>query len=358
MQTQIKKLDFTGQNIYTGIDVHKKGWKVSIYSDELHHKTFSQDPSPKELYDYLCRNFPNATYHTVYEAGLCGFWIHDRFKEFGINSIVTNPADVPTNDKERRRKTDRVDCNKLARHLRSNELDAIYAPNQIALEDRLLVRKRKTLVADLTRYKNRIKSDLCFFGIEIPEQFTSNQSHWSKRFIRWLEALEFERWTGTYSLQILLRQAKTLREDLLDANRKIRVLAMEQKYENRVKILMTLPGIGLTTAMMILTEIDDIHRFANREKLRSYVGLTPSSHSSGDSDRHGEMIHRGNKFLRPAMIESAWTAARTDPGLHMDYVNFCKRMKGNKAIIRIATKLLDRVHYVLKNDMPYKSGTN
>ena len=108
--------------------------------------------------------------------------------------------------------------------------------------------------------------------------------------------------------------------------------------------------------MTILTEIDDIHRFANLEKLRSYVGLTPTSHSSGDKDLHGEIINRGNKFLKSSIIESAWVAARLDPTLHMHYVKYCKRMKSNKAIVRIACKLLDRVHYVLKNEVPYKSG--
>ncbi len=105
--------------------------------------------------------------------------------------------------------------------------------------------------------------------------------------------------------------------------------------------------------MVILTEIDDIHRFANREKLRSYVGLTPTSHDSGDKESHGEMINRGNMFLKSTIIESAWVAARIDPVLHMKYIGYCKRMKKNKAIVRIACTLLDIVNYVLRNEKPY-----
>ncbi len=108
--------------------------------------------------------------------------------------------------------------------------------------------------------------------------------------------------------------------------------------------------------MIILTEIDDIHRFRNQEKLASYVGLTPTSHSSGDKDIHGEMINRGNRFLKSAIIESAWVAARVDPVLHMDFIGYCRRMKKNKAIVRIARKLLNRISYVLKNQVPYKDG--
>ena len=357
MQTQIKQLDFTGQCFYAGIDVHKKSWQVSIYSEELHHKTFNQPPKPVVLHGYLSTHFPNGTYYSVYEAGFCGFWIHDQLKALGINSIVVNPADVPTTDKEKKRKTDRVDSNKLARHLRNGDLEALYTHNRAVLEDRNLVRMRRTLVRELTRYKNRIKSDLNFFGIELPVQFSRNRSYWSKRFIGWLEELEHEKWTGTYSFRIILKQVKTLREHLLEVNRKLQALSGEAYYQKREALLKTLPGIGLTTAMVILTEIDDIHRFANQGKLRSYVGLTPTSHSSGDIDNHGEMIHRGNKNLKSAIIESAWMAARVDPVLHMDYINLCKRMKKNKAIVRIACKLLDRIHYVLKNEVPYKWGT-
>ena len=40
----ISKLDFSGQHIYVGMDVHKKSWSISIYTDQFEHKTFSQPP--------------------------------------------------------------------------------------------------------------------------------------------------------------------------------------------------------------------------------------------------------------------------------------------------------------------------
>jgi hypothetical protein len=54
MQTQSNKIDFNGQNIYVGIDVHLKSWKVSIMTEKLPFKTFSQDPKP-EVLTTLCR---------------------------------------------------------------------------------------------------------------------------------------------------------------------------------------------------------------------------------------------------------------------------------------------------------------
>ena len=112
---QVNKLDFSGQSIYVGLDVHKKSWSVSIFSEQCEHKKFTQPPEADQLAQYLKRNFPGAAYQVVYEAGFSGFWAHDRLQERGVNCIVVHPADVPTTNKERTSKRDRIDCRKLAR---------------------------------------------------------------------------------------------------------------------------------------------------------------------------------------------------------------------------------------------------
>ena len=139
---QSNKLDFSGQNIYVGIDVHLKSWSVAILSEHSVLKRFSQSPEPEALHKYLVSNYPGAKYFSVYEAGFCGFWIHERLTDLGITNIVVNPADVPTMSKEKLRKTDAVDCNKLARELRSGSLVGIYVPGVETLELRSLIRSK------------------------------------------------------------------------------------------------------------------------------------------------------------------------------------------------------------------------
>ena len=138
MNTQINKLDFKGQNIYVGIDVHLKSWSVAILSENCCLKKFSQDPNSSALHKFLTTNYPGASYHSVYEAGFSGFWAHDELMELGINNIVVNPADVPTMMKEKLQKTDAIDCAKLARGLRSGDLIGIYIPERDKLELRSL----------------------------------------------------------------------------------------------------------------------------------------------------------------------------------------------------------------------------
>jgi transposase len=347
----VNKLDFTGQQIYVGMDVHKKSWSISIFTDQFEHKTFSQPPEVSVLLNYLKRNFPGAAYKSVYEAGFSGFWIHDELREHGVQCLVVNPADVPTKDKERAGKTDRVDCRKLARSLRSGDIEGIYVPSRPKAEDRSLLRTRHSMVRKQTRCKNQIRSILCFYGIHIPDDFANG--YWSKRFINWIESIRMERASGNLALKVHLDELVHIRRIIAEMNRAIRTLANSDDYRSNVRILKTVPGISTLTAMTLLTELYDINRFKTLDKLCSYVGLIPNTDSSGETEYKTGMTGRRNAQLRLMLIESAWTAVRKDPALIMAFNELCKQMTKTKAIVRIARKLLNRIRYVLKNQQEY-----
>lgn len=356
MQTQKTGLDFKGQNIFVGIDVHLKSWTVTIMTEELMHKTFTQPSSTEILCNYLKRNFPGGDYNSVYEAGFSGFWTHYKLKEMGINNIVINPADVPTSQKEQLQKDDPTDSRKLARSLRSGDLKAIYVPSIETLGDRSLVRMRSTLVKDMVRFKQRIKSFLYFYGIVFPPEFEKSGTHWSKRFMKWLNEVSLQHESGTQALKILLQEAEHQRVLLLEVLRKIRLLSRSERYAENVALLQTIPGIALITAITLLTEIETIERFGNTNSFAGFVGLVPNYHSSGEKANNGEMTFRGNNILRSLLIENSWIAVRHDPAMMMSYHSYIKRMEANKAIVRIARKMLNRIHFVLKNKKEYVSG--
>ena len=262
--------------------------------------------------------------------------------------MIVNPADVPTKDKERRTKADRVDCRKLARGLRAGELKGIYVPQRQHLEDRSLIRTRQTMVRKQTRCKNQIKAILYFYGLQVCED-----RYWSARFISQLEQIRMNQISGDHALKAHLDELHHLRKTIAGLNRDIRALSRTERYHTNVTLLRTIPGISILSAMILLTELHDIHRFKNLDKLCSFVGLVPDTKSSGEYEHTGGITSRQNKALRNVLIESSWIAVRKDPALMLAFHKLTLRMKKTKAIVHIARKLLSRIRFVLKNQKPY-----
>jgi transposase len=241
-----------------------------------------------------------------------------------------------------------VDCRKLARNLRNGDIKGIYVPSRVKLEDRNLVRTRQSMVTKQTRCKNQIKSILLFYGTLIPED-----SHWSRRFITWIETIRMEKTSGDLALKAHLEELKHLRQIIADLNRAILALSRTEAYRADVLLLKTVPGISTLTAMTLLTELYNISRFSSLDKLASYTGLAPDIRSSGETEYTMGITYRRNATLRTILIEASWVAVRKDPALMIAFNKFALRMKKTNAIVHIARKLLNRIRYVLKNRQRY-----
>lgn len=347
-----KYLDFSNQHIFVGIDVHFKQWHITILTEYNEHRSFSGPPSADSLIHYLKKNFTNAAYHCVYEAGFSGFGTYERLKELGADCIVINPADVPTTNKEKDRKTDRIDSRKLAHALRNDQLIPIHVHSRRAYEDRCLIRGRNIFVKNQTRCKNQIKSHLKFFNIELDDN--SIKTHWSNKYIEWLLNIDSVTSGGKQSLNLMIEELRAYRSLIYKTTKQITKLSETDQYSENVKILRTVPGISTLSAMTILTELGDINRFSRLDKLLSYIGLIPSEHSSGEKEIKMHMTNRGNSLLKKIIVEASWIAVRKDPGLSLIYGKL-KRSKGAcRAIIVIAKKLTSRIMFVLKNHQEYK----
>ena len=356
MQTQNTKQspDFTGQNIYVGIDTHFKSWMVSIYSDEFELKTFGQEPDVDRLENYLHKHYPNANLRLAYEAGFCGFWIQRSFAKKGIQCNVVHAADVPGSNKELIRKTDKVDSRKIAKGLKNNDLNCIFIPDEQLESDRQLLRSRTKIVRDTTSVKNRIKAFLKVKGITIPPAYKSNK--WTKKFISWLQSIELDSISSKAAFTSYTDELIFFLEKQKQLNNAIEALSKSDFYSANVKLLRTVPAIGILSSMTILTELGDINRFQKQDHLFSYCGLTPDCHSTGNNERIGKVSRRGNIFIKTVLIECAWVAVRKDPALLLYFKQQLPKMDRNKAIIKVTRKLLNRIRYVLKNEQAYQIG--
>ena len=127
---KINQLNFAGKVIDCGLDVHKTNWKINAKMEGLEMAALSQNPDPLVLKNYMDKNYPGAELKVVYKAGFCGFEIQRSLTSFGVECIVVNPADVPSGDKDRKRKDDKRDARKFSTELSNGNLKGIYIPHK------------------------------------------------------------------------------------------------------------------------------------------------------------------------------------------------------------------------------------
>jgi transposase len=348
-----KLLNFRDKSIFIGLDVHKKSWSVTLYSDEFELKTFTQPPNPDVLANYLNQHYPGAQYKAIYEAGFSGFWVQRELSRLGICCHVIHPADVPTSDKEKRLKADKIDSRKLAKVCKSEDFKAIYIPSEEQQEERNLLRVRQKIIRDITRVKNRIKFYLMYQGVDT-SYFESRK--WTRKYIDFLKGIKLITPSGIFALQTYIEELENLEKQATKLDLEVKKLSKTDRYRENAELLCSVPSIGILSAMIFLTEIGDIRRFKTFDELCSFFGLIPNTHSSGENIRVGHMTRRGNNFLKSILIECSWIAIRNDPALLQCYKELTVRMNGNKAIIRIARRLLSRIVHVLTKREKYQIG--
>ena len=306
---------------------------------------FSMDPDPQKLAEYLKRNYPEAEYRSVYEAGFSGFEAHRTLCKLGVNNIVINPADVPTSGRERNYKNDSIDSRKLTRELENGSLDGIYIPEPENLVLRNLTRRKEQLTGNITRTKNRIRSHLFFLGLK----FRS----WSGSSLKIMESDAEKRFD--HALSSDLRELRFLREERLRVIRSEHDCLKHLKREEIQKNLESIPGIGFDTAVVLQAELWDMKRFKGKDQLNSYVGLAPHLVGSGEHEEVKSSGNRKKKQLHYRLIESAWRAVRFNREYGAKYgAMIGKGICPQKAISIIAKKLLLSIRAVWLQNREYQ----
>jgi transposase len=346
-----KQNDFTGQDFYIGLDVHKQSWYVTIRSLGIEVGHFTQEPDAAMLHQYLQRNFSGGQYHSAYEAGFCGTGAHEQLCKAGIDNIIVHAADVPSTDKQKKNKTDLHDSRAIADHLERGNLHGIYVLSQEQQELRSLFRLRECKVKDTTRANNRLKSFLMYYGIVIPEA-VSKRGDLTGRALAWLD-IELQSAAGTIVLQQYIAELKYQRKQLFQLTKTLReqVVAHDKHtYTN----LITIPGMGCITAIGLITEIGDFKRFDAPDEYSSYLGLCPWEDSSGTRITTKGMQPRCNSHLRPLLVEASWHAIRKSRKLFAYYSKHAGGKNGKKAIVKVARKLAMIARGVATSGQPYQ----
>ena len=157
--------------------------------------------------------------------------------------------------------SDRGDSEAIAELMRLDVLPLSHVPDEETVALREKVRRRAFLVRERVKLRVKIKSVLTYEGIKWP----SNHGLFTEKGAEWLHTLDLE------SVESYLRVLKVLDDEIKVLSKHLRG---EAEDDEDVKLLMTIPGIGYYSALLVKSEVGDVNRFAFGDRLCSYAGLS------------------------------------------------------------------------------------
>jgi transposase len=324
-------------SVYVGIDVHRKRSQVAVVGEDGKVQLNRNVVNGQEQVLRLIGGLPAGT-PVAFEAAYGWGWLVQLLEDYGFDPHMVHPLRCKA-IASARLKNDKVDAAILAQLLRADLLPEAWIAPQPVRQLRAQLRHRASLVRLGTQLRNRIHAVAADFGYDRPG------SYWTGPGRGWLAELDLppvSREIVTDCLASIDALAPVI--DRLDGE-----LHQRARADPRVKILMTLPGVGEFTALVLLAEIGDIGRFGSARKLASWAGLTPTVRGSDLTVRHGHISKQGSAWLRWVMNQAAQTAKRS-PEFSASYAAIAKRRGKKIATIAIARKLLTRAYHLLAEE--------
>jgi transposase len=341
-----------GKEIFVGLEDSKKTWKLAVRCERMVIHRVSMEARYAVLTQYLQHKFPECTIHLIYEAGFKGFNLYDRLTEEGIDCIVI-PPHLVTEPKVHRVKTDKRDASRLALVLENHDFNSpCHVPDKERREDRQISRTLIGITKDIICTRNRIRKFLDFHGIEVPLN-----DGWKRKEFKALKELPLNESLKT-SLMVLLALLEQLWVHQKILRDSLKGLCRKERYRKAFELARSLPGIGWFTAIRLVLELgEDLSHFSSGKKIASFVGLTCSEYSSGETEWKGRITGMGSGFIRSALVENSWVAIRKDPVLLAKFSRIWRTSGSKKkAIVGVARMLIVRLRACVISGTPYMAG--
>lgn len=295
--------------VFVGLDVHKNSIvlaaKVQYQPGWLAEKTFGTEDLSR-LSKFLKKLSKHGAVKCCYEASGSGFYLYRQLKNWNFDCAVIAPSLIPSKPGDTR-KTDRIDARNLCQYFESGLLTEVSVPNAEREAVRGLVRCRQAIRDDVKRAKHQVSKLLQTKGLVYRE----GKKQWTDMHFGWLNRIKFDCSADTVTFQFYLSTLDSRMKRLEEADREIAKIAEQEPYRDAVRLLCGFRGVKTLTAMVLITELGDIRRFASPSHLMSYVGLTPSVSMSGESgNKAGAISKAGSARCRHVLVQAAWNCAR------------------------------------------------
>jgi len=246
----------------------------------------------------------------------------------GIEVMVANPRAVRRFAQAlgHRSKNDQIDAALLEEFAARMPFEPWQRPGQAALELRAIARRIKALTVACTAEKNRLHA--------------ATSTHTTPRIVR-------------KDLQQSIRHHQ--QSILRLRNEAQRIVALDARLKQQFDLLVTVPGVASTSAILILGEIVVLSEDLDARQWVAHCGLDPRHEISGTSVKHpGHISKAGNKYLRSALYMPALVARRRQPNLKAFALHLVsKGKKPIQALVAVMRKLLVAIHHMLKRSQPF-----
>jgi len=327
---------------YTGIDLHPATCTLCTLDHagtQVKGETFPTDPAQIAAY---FEAIPGE-HHAVVECTTGWYWLSDLCQDLGVDLVLAHAKHLKA-IAYAKVKTDAVDATTMAHVLRLGFIPEAHQISRDRRGFRDLLRHRLRLVETRTRLQTQAQAMLLQFN-RGPVAGTA------LREISMLEAALDTTFPPPYRLQL-----ETFAVQLHQLDTSLRTIRAQLRTElipqPDVQHLLTIPGVGLMTALTLYLEIDGIQRFPTAGHFFSYCRLVPGAHNSGGKQHHARRKD-GNRYLKMAFGQAAPKARQYYPVIRR-WFERVERQKGFPlANALVAKELAKSAYYVLRKVEPF-----
>jgi len=337
-------------NYYAGLDVSMKETFICVVDRDGNIILEGQvQTEPEEIASFL-KQADVPIKKVAIESGSLTHWLVTELQKHKIPAICVDARHMSSMLAMKVNKTDTNDARGIANALRGGYVREVNIKSQYHIEVGILLQSRGVLVQERTKLKNAIRGFLKAFGIKVS---TSGFTSFIKEVRKSIEKRSIE---VKKAIEALLNAIEAINEEIKGLEERVQQIGKDNKD---AQLLMTIPGVGILTALHFVVAIGDYTRFNDSRKVAAYLGLTPRQYSSGESQRLGRISKCGSRETRSMLVEAATVMlTRTR--------SWCKpkawamklqRKKGfKKATVALGRKLAVIMHRMLVTKEPFYFG--
>ena len=363
-----------------GIDVHKM--KIVCCLKKGNKQEFREFSAETKELIKIAKWLKESKCEMIAMESTGSFWkpLWNVFEDEDLNQMLCNAKDMKNVPGK---KTDIKDSEWICDLLQHGLLKASYIPDREQRELRELIKYRKSMTEERARELNRLQKMLEGANIKVVSKFSKLENKTCRGLIDYILKLEEDEnikeeevrkiiqvnvKSGLDEIMVAMEGIitpiqkelmKSVIEHINDMAERIEKLnkmveKYMEKYEKNIKKLEKIPGIGKTSAQVILAEIgQDMQQFPTAGHLASWAGVCPGNNESAGKRRSGK-TRKGNQVLKSTLVQCANSSKRHRNSFY--YAQYQRIMihRGKKrATVAVAHSMLISIYYMLKYDKEY-----